>query len=201
MTSVDKHHLRELLQRALRGDESAWNDFFREIRRFLHAELNKWEQNGNAHVGRSDVVQSALLRIWERIEGQFPDGPEDTAIRRFLAWVSKIARNRWVDEWRRIISGAQGAGSAIEHIPDPRPRKNAVNRDGAAIDVAAALAKLPEKQRQVVELYWFDHLSDAEISKRLDCSQGSVRVIRFRALEKLRLPELQSHLEATHDGR
>jgi len=52
--------------------------------------------------------------------------------------------------------------------------------------VAAALARLPERQRQVIEMHWFDRLRDAEISKLLGGSVSAIRVLRCRALKALR---------------
>jgi RNA polymerase sigma factor (sigma-70 family) len=49
-----------------------------------------------------------------------------------------------------------------------------------------ALAQLPERQRQVVELHYFDRLRDNEISARLGGSVAAIRVLRCRALRKLR---------------
>jgi RNA polymerase sigma-70 factor, ECF subfamily len=202
MTAVDKHHLKPLLRRALAGDACAWNDFFREIRKYLHAEVRKvLGPNVAGPLDRSVVVQSTLRRVWERIGEQFPDGPEDAALGRFIAWVSTIVRNRCWEEWRRQgRQRARAAGSAIEEVAEPRPWDQDVKRDHLATELAAALARLPDKRRQVVELFWFEGLSDAEISERLGCSVGAVRVIRFRALRELQSPQLLSLLEESHDG-
>ena len=54
----------------------------------------------------------------------------------------------------------------------------------------AALGRLSERQRQVVELHYFDRLRDAEISERLGGSVAAIRVLRCRALK-----ELRRHLE------
>jgi hypothetical protein len=41
MAKTDTHGLKPLLRRALAGDARAWNDFFQQIRRYLHAEVHK----------------------------------------------------------------------------------------------------------------------------------------------------------------
>src|SRR5262245_7541043 len=203
MTDGDKHQLGLLLRRALAGDAGAWNDFFREIRGYLHAEVRKILGPGTqGALDHSSVVQSALRRVWERIGDQFPQGPGDAALRRFLAWVSTIARNRsWEELRRRRRERAEPAGSGLGGLADPRPQERALRRDRLAAEVAAALELLSEKERQVVELFWFERLSDAEIGERLGCSAGALRVLRFRALRKLRSPRLLDLLEESHDGR
>jgi RNA polymerase sigma factor (sigma-70 family) len=203
MKNVDVHQLELLLRRALSGDACAWNEFFREIRRYLHAEVRKVLGPGvQGPLDHSAIVQSTLRRVLERIDGQFPEGPGDAALRRFLGWVRTIVRNRTWQEWRDgKRQPARAPGSAIDSVPDPQPRERAVRRDQLAAALAAELARLPEKHRQVVELFWFERLSDAAISARLGCSAGAVRVLRCRALRLLRTPALQSLLEESHDGR
>jgi RNA polymerase sigma-70 factor (ECF subfamily) len=202
MTAVDKHHLKPLLRRALAGDAVAWNDFFREIRKYVHAKVREMVgSNAPGQLEPSVIVQSTLRRVWERIAEQFPDGPEDADLRRFLAWVKAIARNRCKDEWRR--QGRQRirpAGSDIEGVAEPQPWDREMKRGQLAAELAAALARLPEKRRLVVELFWFEGLSDAEISERLGCSAGAVKVMRFRALRELQSPQLLSLREESHDG-
>jgi RNA polymerase sigma factor (sigma-70 family) len=203
MTTVDPHQLRPLLRRALSGDAAAWNDFFREVRKYLHAEVRKVLGPGpHGPLDHSVVVQSTLRRVWANIEGQFPNGPEDAALRCFLGWARKIVRNRTWDEWRKVRGEqATAAGSVIEGVAEPRPCQQAMKRDQIAVELAAALGRLPERHRQVVELFWFERLSDAAISARLGCSAGAVRVLRFRALRKLQTPKLRSLLEDSHDAR
>jgi RNA polymerase sigma-70 factor (ECF subfamily) len=203
MKAADKHQLKSLLARAQSGDAGAWNEFFGRVRKLLHAEVGKLlGPGGQGPLDRSAVVQSALGRIWERIGEQFPDGPEDAALRRFIAWVKAIVRNRTWDEWRKWKRRpAVEAGPALAGVADPGPRGQAQQRDRVAAGLAAALAELPERDRQVVTLFWFEGLPDAAIGERLGCSVGAVRVLRCRALRKLQSPQLHSLLEEAHDGR
>ena len=203
MTGVDKHGLKQLLGRALAGDACAWNDFFLEIRKYLHAEVKK-ELGPGEHgaVEESVIVQSALRRIWEHIGDQFREGPDDIALRRFLAWISTIVHNRARQQLRwETHHPTEALGDAIQKVAERRPREQSVQRDHVAAALAMALAGLPERDRQVVELFWFERLSDAEISQRLGCSVEALRVIRFRALRKLQSPELRTLWEESHDGR
>jgi RNA polymerase sigma-70 factor (ECF subfamily) len=202
MTAVDKYHLKPLLRRALSGDAAAWNDFFQQIRKYVHAKVREMVgPNAPGPLELSVIVQSTLRRVWENIEEQFPDGAEDAGLGRFLAWVKTIARNRCMDEWRRPDwRRIRPVGSVIDGFAEPQPWDRGIKRGRLAAELAAALARLPERRRQVVELFWFEGLSDAEISERLGCKAGTVRVIRFRALRELQSPKLQSLLEESHDG-
>jgi RNA polymerase sigma factor (sigma-70 family) len=198
--SFDKHGLKQLLARALAGDTLAWNDFFLQIRHYLHAEVrNVVGPDALKGFDGSGVVQSSLRRILEGMGEQFQDGPEDAQIRRFIGWISTIVRHRIAEEFRR--RRPTGGEDAIQNIPERRDCLRAAKRDRLAVAVAAALERLPERDRLAVELFWFEGQSDAEIGQRLGCSKGAVKVLRFRALRKLQCPELQTLLEECHDGR
>ena len=172
------------------------------MRKYLHAEVRKTCLADQGPLEYSAVVQSTLRRVWQRIDGQFADGPEEAALRRFLGWVSKIARNRLYEEQRRIRrERRQLAGATIKTVHAAPPADAWTRRDRIAVEVAASVAALPEHKRQVVELFWFERLSDVEIGERLGRSAGAVRVLRWRALRALRTSKLQSLLEESHDDR
>ena len=112
-----------------------------------------------------------------------------------LAWIKKIVRNRAIDEARkRGTAPATGDGSHLDAIPG-KSGEDANQRDLRAVNVMSALARLPERQRQGVELHYFDRLRDAEISERLGGSVSAIRVLRCRALK-----ELRRLMEANHDS-
>jgi RNA polymerase sigma-70 factor (ECF subfamily) len=203
MPGADADDLLALFRRALSGSPAAWNDLFARLRQYVHAEVRK--ALGSDVPGGpeySDVVQSVLRRVWEHVEGRFPADPEHADLRRFLAWVAVIARNRSRDrrdEWNRRRPAA--GGSAVKAVADRRDEEAAARRDLIAAELAAALAALPERKRRVVELFWFERLSDAEIGARLGCSGGAAKVLRCRALQALRTPRLRALLEDGHAGR
>jgi RNA polymerase sigma factor (sigma-70 family) len=201
MANLDRHQLLPLLREALAGDACAWNDFFGHIRRYVAAEVHK--TLGAGADGHSDVVQSVLRRVWEGIGDQFAGGAEEEALRRFLALVSTIARNRSIDNfrWRKTQRKHFAAGGAdVEHFPQPGRSGPAARRDRIAAELAGPLAELPKRQRQVVELFWFEELSDVAIGARLGCQPRTASVMRCRALRTLRTPTLLALLEEIHDG-
>jgi RNA polymerase sigma-70 factor, ECF subfamily len=200
--SADPRTLLDLLRRALSGDSTAWNDFFERLRKYVHAEVRKiLGPQAQGPLDNSVVVQSALRRVWAHIESQFPDEPDHAALRRFLGWVKRISHNRSFQELRQQRKRAVLGGAAVGEFADPRSADQTRQRVRIAAELATALATLPERKRQVVELFWFENLSDAEIGERLGCSGGAAKVERFRALRALRTPRLQTLLEECHDRR
>jgi len=203
MAGTAADDLLALLQRALSGQPSAWDEFFGRLRKFVHAEVRKvLGPDADGPLEHSAVVQSVLRRVWRSIAGQFPADPAHADLRRFLAWVGTIARNRSRDQLKGLHRiPTVPCGSAVQDVADPGATGAAARRDAVAVELAAALAGLPERKRQVIELFWFERLSDADIGARLGCSVGAVKVLRCRALRSLRTPRLRALLEDAHDGR
>ena len=53
------------------------------------------------------------------------------------------------------------------------------------LGLGRGLDALPERQRRIVELRYFREWSNAEIARELGLTEGNVRVILSRALDKL----------------
>jgi RNA polymerase sigma-70 factor (ECF subfamily) len=96
----------------------------------------------------------------------------------FAAWLIRIAANALADHWRRT---AREAGEAAE-VPDAAGME--------AIEQRAILfqlvGRLPDLQRQVIELRFGADKSIREVAAALDRSEGAVKQLQLRALENLR---------------
>ena len=91
--------------------------------------------------------------------------------------------------------------------PDAGPRAaphpdNPMDQVGQRHQVAAAVARLPIRQRQVVVLRFFEDLSVAQTARLLRCSEGTVKSYTARAVAQLRgllHDDLPHHLEREPD--
>lgn len=120
-----------------------------------------------------DLVQVALERALARAGQWRPDARLD-------AWVFGILRNAWRDELRargrqQRVFAPEEAGALVGEA--------SVERHAQALTVAAALAQLPEEQREAVALVLVEGLSYAEAAEVLDIPVGTVtsRLARGRA--------------------
>jgi RNA polymerase sigma-70 factor (ECF subfamily) len=191
----DKHLLRPLLERVLAPDPdpAALDEFFRRLRPYLHGVARKVLGTGaQGPLDHSDLVQSSLRRIFQNLDKVRTQSPSAPCV---LAWVERILRNRIVDELRRV-NRQPTATPADEALPEPVPPEEGRERDTRMLELWRALAQLPERHRQVVELHWFDRLPDVEIAHRLGGTAGAVKVLRCRALR-----ELAKLMEAPHDDQ
>jgi RNA polymerase sigma-70 factor (ECF subfamily) len=187
MATIDIHGLEPLLHRAMAGDGRALNDLLTRLRPYLYTKVR--EQLGDVPDGR--IEQSAIVgSVCRRFLTHFPE-LEDPSAPLLLGWVAAIVRNRVADELRRLARQPALLGSAVVSVRDPRPTAESQARAEVAAEVAAALARLPARERRVVETKWFDPQPDEETAQELGITVNYVRQLRFRALEKLR--EMLAH--------
>ena len=182
MSDLDRHQLAPLLERLMGGDRQALNDLFTRLRPYLHAQVRK--TLGGEWKDSSDIVQSSLRRINEHMDGWLLDEP---SVPHLLAWINKIVHNRAIDEVRKRknVLGAD-QDSFLDNLAQPISDEDRAEREARAGSIFAALSKLPDRHRQVVEMHYFDRLRDEEISRELGGSVAAVRVLRCRALKQLR---------------
>jgi RNA polymerase sigma-70 factor (ECF subfamily) len=129
-----------------------------------------------------DIVQSAFIRVYERI------GSFDTS-RPFAPWFLRIVTND------ALKAAQRGERTVPLHDHDDASLPASWSRQdieehleametSAAIN--AAIASLSPEQRAAIVLRYYLNLSDQEMSARLDCAPGTVRWRLHAARRRLR---------------
>lgn len=127
-----------------------------------------------------DVVQETFLESWKRAETF--DGRRGSA----TAFVLSIARSRALDRLRSRVTSDKALASLGREAEAsvPLPIETAEHRQDRE-RIQAALLTLPPEQRQVLELAYFEGLTQREIADRLSDPLGTVKTRARLALEKL----------------
>lgn len=132
-----------------------------------------------------EVVQDTFLTVWRQAASYSPSRG------RPYSWLVRIARNRSIDELRRMDSRERRQRRSREvldaYTPDPALKAVEDAREAELRRlVSEALQDLPEPQREVVELSYFRGWSQVEISRRTGLPLGTVKTRMRLALSKLR---------------
>jgi RNA polymerase sigma-70 factor (ECF subfamily) len=106
----------------------------------------------------------------------------------FVAWLFRIAANAVSDQMKRAAREPINAEDSPE--PSLEPEQEAVEYQAQLFRL---VEKLPAEQRRVVFGRFVEQRSIREIAQQLGKSEGAVKQLQFRALEKLR-----SQMEGAH---
>jgi RNA polymerase sigma-70 factor (ECF subfamily) len=149
-----------------------------------------------ARVDPSDIVQEALLEAAARLDEYLRARPIP-----FYPWLRRIAGARLADAHRRHVrAGRRSVGreeppalpseSVLEladRLLSPSGGPSASLRRRERRDrVRAALAALPERDREVLVLRFLEDLSTADAAAVLGVGEGAVKMRLMRALQRLR---------------
>ena len=138
-----------------------------------------WRMLGTAEAA-DDLAQDVFLRIWKKPEGY------DRSKGRFAAWLSRVAANAAIDRLRAIRPGPlddKMAEALVDGDPDPETSLSNAQR---AKRVRAAIASLPERQRQAIALSHDLGHTNIEIARIMDTSVEAVESLLGRARRKLK---------------
>jgi RNA polymerase sigma-70 factor (ECF subfamily) len=133
-----------------------------------------------------EVVGDVFVQVWRHID------QHDARRGPLVPWILSIARNRALDalrrrrRWWRKAERLQEAQSAeTGEVASAAPHEAAVPGWPLHREVHAALAALPEEQRRLVVLAYFEGLSHSEIARRLHQPLGTVKTRLRIAHQKL----------------
>jgi RNA polymerase sigma-70 factor (ECF subfamily) len=165
---ADERALVEAAQRDPRRFAELYELHFHQVYAYVVRRVQTREE---AEDVTSDVFHRALAKIKDFEWRGVP----------FSAWLIRIAANAMADRWKRT----QREG--IQPMPDDVEDMNAHRKD---MEERAALFQLvenlPADQRRVVQLRFVEQKSIREIAQEIRRTDGAVKQLQFRALQKLR---------------
>jgi RNA polymerase sigma-70 factor (ECF subfamily) len=134
-----------------------------------------------------DVVEETFWQAWRRASSYEPSrGAVST-------WLLTIGRRRALDRLRakarRREDPLTREGQVLAEIPSPLPdpSQTAEGAERRAY-VLAALRELPDEQREVLELGYFQGMTQSEIAELTGQPLGTVKTRMRLAMQKLREP-------------
>lgn len=157
------------------GDKRAFRELFGRYSSML---LSMHMRGMRSQKDASDLVQKTFLQL-HRVKDSFQQG------RSLRPWLMTIGLNVKRQHLRTIkrrpedvleLDGRSDPAQA-PYDPEVRERREAVHM---------ALQRLPDKQREVIELHWLSGLSMAEVAEVLGASKSAVKVRAHRGYEQLR---------------
>ncbi|MDB5160503.1 MAG: polymerase sigma factor SigX [Candidatus Saccharibacteria bacterium] len=102
------------------------------------------------------------------------------------AWIFRIARTTLIDYWRKQ-KDVDVEDTFFDERGQEQPTLDELAEQSLTKDrLRVAIATLPYDMRRVVELRFIQGKNVRHIAKELDLTEANVRVLQYRALQKLR---------------
>lgn len=170
--TTDVDHGQALGARLAQQDEAALEDAYALYGPSVLSFLQR-------HVGpdeAEDVLQRTFFDVW-RHAGRYD------VTQRFSTWLFTIAHRRAVDSLRARRHPVVDVASLRDLVGEDG--RDTVSQLADAADVQAALRQLPDHERDVLLLAYYEGLTQREIAERLAVPIGTVKARAARGTQRL----------------
>lgn len=172
----DKALLIELQTQATKN--AAFESLVKQYQRVLYYHIRRMVQS---HDDTDDILQNTFVSVWRNIEKFRGDSSLKT-------WLYRIATNESItflnQQKKRAYQDVEVLENAMHHSTSAQ---SVVDGDTIQEKLKQAISKLPEKQRLVFNMRYFDEMSFKEISTILETSEGGLKANYHHAAKKIEL--------------
>ena len=157
--------------------ERFYNDLVKEYSEPLYWHVRTMV---GSHEDADDLVQEIFIKVWKALPGFRGDSDPFT-------WLWRIATNETISFLRkarvRATLSFSRLDSEAERVSDPSPY---FDGDKALRSLRKAIAALPDKQRLVFNMRYYQELSYEQISEITGTSVGALKTSYHIAYEKIK---------------
>lgn len=175
MSKKNEQDLGRLVALAQNGDTEAFGKIYdalvKPVYRYIYYRVDK-------HIAE-DITEETFLKAWQNLS-QYKAGKHP-----FSAWIFRIAHNLVCDYYRKNEIASEIDENLADEKMDASPSYQ-LNIRLNELKLRQAISQLPENYRQVILLKYINDEDNTVIADVIGKSEGAVRTLQFRALEKLR---------------
>ena len=175
MTKTDEQQLMQQLS----DPKTQRKAFERVVREYSEQLYWKVRRIVLSHEDADDVMQNVFLKAWTHLDDYHGDSKLST-------WLYRIAVNESIDFVRRrkplttVSADNQESGVANMLLAD-----NYFDGDETQALLQEAIASLPDVQRTVFNLRYYDEMKYSDISQILHTSEGALKASYHFAVKKI----------------
>lgn len=164
----------ELIKACVKGNTEAQMQLYKMYSKEMYnVALRILHQKEDAE----DIMQNAFIAAFSQIQNVRNESG-------FKAWLKRITINKAIDEYKKrtkiIITETENFIELSDNFVE-------INEETIQPKtIVENIAKLPEIQQLLIELFYFQELTHQEIAEKLSISYENSRIILHRAKEKLK---------------
>lgn len=156
--------------------EKAYTAIIKKYQEKLYWHLRRMVVN---HDDANDVLQNVLIRVWNGLERFREDS-------QLYTWLYRVATNECLTFLEQQKKKAAVSLSEVESGLENKIKADQ-NFDANKLEwkLQLAIQQLPEKQRVVFQLRYYDEMPYEEMSKVLETSEGALKASYHHAVKKI----------------
>jgi len=163
---------RQVQQKSLRA---AFEDIVNQYSEPLYWKIRHIVLN---HEDANDILQNVFVKAWNNLDNFQNKSKVST-------WLYRIAINESLDFVRKQKPRALAESEADSNIANTLVADEYFDGDETAAQLQQAVASLPEIQRTVFNLRYYDEMKYSDISKLLNTSVGALKASYHIAVKKI----------------
>ncbi len=169
----------KLLMQQLLNPQTQRKAFERVVREYSEQLYWQVRRIVLTHDDADDVLQNVFMKVWTHLDSFHQDA-------RLSTWLYRIAINESLDFVRRkkkqlVVSSDEQENAIANMLVADRY----FDGDEAQALLQEAIAQLPDVQRTVFNLRYFDDMKYSEISQLLHTSEGALKASYHHAVKKI----------------
>ena len=156
--------------------ESAFTAIVRKYQQKLYWHIRRMVVE---HEDSNDILQQVFIKMWNNLE-------EFRGESNLYTWLYRIATNEtitWLEKEKRRRSVSLDTEEGL--LSDKLAAQQGFDANKLEWKLQQAIQSLPEKQRVVFSLRYYDEMSYEELSRVLDTSEGALKASYHHAVKKV----------------
>ncbi len=130
------------------------------------------------HEDANDVTQDVFVKVWKGLDTFRGES-------KLFTWIYRIATNESLNYLRKIQRKKNVPYDQVAFMLESKAEHESMDGDEIERKLHLALATLPEKQRLVFNMKYFDDLKYREISEILGVTEGALKASYHFAVKKI----------------
>jgi RNA polymerase sigma factor (sigma-70 family) len=131
-----------------------------------------------SHEDANDVLQDTFIKAWTNLDSFKGES-------KIVTWLYRIAINLSLDFIRKQKNASSISADEDVTVASRLLADDYFDGDEMQAQLQEAIATLPEVQRMVFNLRYFDEMKYSEMSKLLDTSEGALKASYHIAVQKI----------------
>jgi RNA polymerase sigma factor (sigma-70 family) len=171
-------HRTETLEELLRDPSTRRNAFAQLVRDYQRRVYGIVRKMVISHDDADDIVQDVFVKVWDNMDRFKGESG-------LFTWIYRIAVNeslQFLRRRRRMVWFGNNMGEELENalVSDAQ-----IAGDEVQLRLQKAILRLPDKQRLVFNLRYFDELNYEQMAEITDSSVGSLKASYHHATKKI----------------